>query len=110
MGFECATPITKNLLTCDSSTTAVEPVIPTSRPAQKVELCYLANKSIILEVPFAFPYEVRVIRPDGRIVKAFAGSAPATYSFARSDFKPGVYFVKIDTQKERIIKSIILYH
>ncbi|MDD5676022.1 MAG: DUF2961 domain-containing protein, partial [Chitinivibrionales bacterium] len=62
-----------------------------------------------ISIPFASAYEVRILRPDGRLVKTLKASAPAVFMISDQKLKAGFYIVNVSTGRQKISKTMMAY-
>jgi hypothetical protein len=76
--------------------------------ANTVEISYLQNKSVSINVPLENSFEMRIMQANGKIIKSIRANKATSYNFSRNDFKVGVYFVSIISNKDKLIKTIVV--
>jgi hypothetical protein len=101
--------IPKAVLFNDPNSAVRHPVPAQSPVTVPVRISHLQNNTVSISVAYTAAYEIRVLRADGRAVKTIYGRTAAIYKFTGQDLKPGVYFVTVVSNREKVLKTMVLY-
>lgn len=74
-----------------------------------IKTILLSDNTFMLQLPHQRNYTVRLLLPNGRVVKTMRTGNAAAPVFSRLDFKAGVYAVSIVSDQDNILKTMVLY-
>ena len=83
--------VPKSVLYYDPNSAVRLPVSGWKPLSAGVRITRLPNNMVSISVPYSNPYEMRIMRADGKVLKTIQGKTPAAYNFTRQDFKAGIY-------------------
>jgi hypothetical protein len=74
-----------------------------------VQISYLHNSSVSINVPYRSAFEMRIMQVNGKTIKTLRANNATIFAFSRHDFNAGVYFVNIVGNKEKYLKTMVMY-
>ena len=67
------------------------------------------GNSVTVSVPFRNPWELRIMKANGGIVKTIRDAGSAYYTFSRRELKSGVYCISITGNTEKVLKTMVIF-
>jgi len=87
--------------------TAAKPQIPAEAAKKEVQIYYLKSTASI-DVSLSSSYELRIVQPNGKIVKTIIGNKADVFTFSKQNLNAGIYFVNIFCNNSRFSKTMII--
>jgi hypothetical protein len=86
----------------------LSPAIRKNTTERTVQISYMSNNDVLIDVPFQHAYEMCIIMANGRVVKQIRADRATPYVISRKDYGVGVYFISIISNRDRIFKALVL--
>lgn len=92
------------------NTSVTDPQHPVSEsaPLMHSSIKVMAHRTIAVTTPGNTPFSLTIMGVDGRIVKTVTGNSPSVYCFPRSEIKPGIYFLKLESGQVKEVRTMIM--
>ena len=65
--------------------------------------------SVSVSVSYDSPYELRIVRADGRIAVSIQSASPGQYHFSRQELAPGAYLVDVACGSQRASATLLQF-
>ncbi|HEX2957309.1 MAG TPA: T9SS type A sorting domain-containing protein [Chitinispirillaceae bacterium] len=92
----------------DGVTDVEKPLSQKPLQDELVQISPMNNRTVSVNVSCKSAYTLRIMQPDGKIVKTVRDTEAHEYTFSKNGFNAGIYIVTVISGKNKISKTVVI--